>query len=374
MKTIYLSSTLKDLLAHRVAVRKALGQMQYHVRSMEDDVARDRMVVEQCLTDVGECDVYVGIFALRYGYVPEQQNPDGLSITELEYRAAEGRKPCLIFLLDPEEEANWPDRFKDEETGENESGGRIQALRRELEHRMRSYFRTPDDLAQAVMAAVHLAEADVRRRALSQELGHASSLTMGSSRIPEVLGKIARAITDEAEARVLIVSLGDGDRWWSTRLLLLAGLCMEYTSVSRFVIEGTDRRFVGSIEPRDVRRALSQAFPDVETAYRASLPAANDRAFDPIDELNVIIQRFSYELDFLGGETIVKRWIRPHAVSQWGGLERGSVELGDDPVSPRLISRIVGEPSPLVVLTRHGRVERVVDREALAVRAVLAMG
>ena len=42
-------------------------------------------------------------FGWRYdGHIPEDEhdNPDGLSVTELEYRKAkEKRIPCLIFLL-----------------------------------------------------------------------------------------------------------------------------------------------------------------------------------------------------------------------------------------------------------------------------------
>jgi Domain of unknown function (DUF4062) len=55
---------------------------------MEDHVATDERPVEKCLRDVAGCDVYVGIFAYRYGYVPKEENPEGRSITELEYRKA----------------------------------------------------------------------------------------------------------------------------------------------------------------------------------------------------------------------------------------------------------------------------------------------
>ena len=73
---------------------------------MEDYVASDQRPLEECLEDVAKADVYVGIFAHRYGYIPED-NPESLSITELEYRhAVECGKPSLIFLLD--KQAAWP--------------------------------------------------------------------------------------------------------------------------------------------------------------------------------------------------------------------------------------------------------------------------
>ena len=47
---------------------------------------------------VDEADVYVGVFAYRYGYVPEGHD---ISITEMEYnRAVELDKPRLIFFMD----------------------------------------------------------------------------------------------------------------------------------------------------------------------------------------------------------------------------------------------------------------------------------
>ena len=70
---------------------------------MEDYVAEGRLPAERCLEDVSNCDVYVGIFAWRYGFIPSGYE---FSITELEYREAIKLKiPTLIFLLD--EEAAW---------------------------------------------------------------------------------------------------------------------------------------------------------------------------------------------------------------------------------------------------------------------------
>ena len=44
---------------------------------MEDYVATDRRTVDKCLADVAGADIYVGLFAFRYGYVPppEHNNP-----------------------------------------------------------------------------------------------------------------------------------------------------------------------------------------------------------------------------------------------------------------------------------------------------------
>ena len=70
MTTIYLSSTFSDLKEYREAVYRALRQMKYDVIAMEDYVATDKRPLEKCLQDVAACDLYVGLFAWRYGYVP----------------------------------------------------------------------------------------------------------------------------------------------------------------------------------------------------------------------------------------------------------------------------------------------------------------
>jgi hypothetical protein len=78
---------------------------------MEDYVAGDQRPLDKCLADVSACEIDVGIFALRYGFVPPKDNPNQQSITELEYRkaSAEGWER-LVFLLD--ESASWPLKFR----------------------------------------------------------------------------------------------------------------------------------------------------------------------------------------------------------------------------------------------------------------------
>ncbi|WP_460915790.1 HEAT repeat domain-containing protein [Plantactinospora veratri] len=151
---VYVSATFRDLEECRAAVRLALRRLRVEDMSMESYVAEDHRPLARCLAEVNECDVYVGIFAWRYGFVPPGHDR---SITELEYRQAlAGGKPCLIFLLD--EEAPWPRRFVDR----GRDADRIERLRAELSDRhMCSTFHDPADLAAMVTAAVANVQLDV---------------------------------------------------------------------------------------------------------------------------------------------------------------------------------------------------------------------
>lgn len=156
MATIYLSSTYEDLKDYRRVVYEALRRSGHQVIAMEDYVARDQRPLEKCLQDVQSTDLYVGLFAFRYGYVPPSRhdNPNGLSITELEFRQAEQcKKPCLIFLAT--KDARPELKYVDACTGEGGKGERINALRQHLlTERMVSLFSAPHELSTLVLAAI----------------------------------------------------------------------------------------------------------------------------------------------------------------------------------------------------------------------------
>lgn len=149
-KKVYVSSTRFDLKQYREKVSLVLRGMGCEDVAMEYYVAEHRRPVAKCLADVAGCDLYVGIFAWRYGWVPEKYNPDRLSITEMEYRQAlKTGKPCLIFLLS--DEASWPLRFVDGDRS------RIEKLRAELseQHATGPHFETVDELGRLVAEAIH---------------------------------------------------------------------------------------------------------------------------------------------------------------------------------------------------------------------------
>ncbi|MGH9846880.1 MAG: DUF4062 domain-containing protein, partial [Blastocatellia bacterium] len=150
MAKIYVSSTFSDLKECRAAVYDALRALRHDVIAMEDYVVSDQRPLDKCLADVAACEIYVGIFALRYGFIPDKDNPGRKSITELEFRhAVEKGKRCLLFLLD--ENASW--QVSRIEHGDGHE--RIKAFRQELSNDYTvSFFENCDELARKVATAV----------------------------------------------------------------------------------------------------------------------------------------------------------------------------------------------------------------------------
>jgi len=153
-KRVYVSSTFQDLKEFRAKVNEALQQSGFELVAMENYPAFDERPLDKCLKDVASSDYYVGILAWRYGFVPDEGNPDRQSITELEYhRAGDEKIPRFVFLLDPE--ADWKRKFDDQVTGEGEDGARVIRFRELVEKRHgRACFTDPEELARKVLSAV----------------------------------------------------------------------------------------------------------------------------------------------------------------------------------------------------------------------------
>ena len=149
MAKIYVSSTFQDLQSHREQVGRVIHRMGHEDVALDYFVAEDQRPVEKCLADVSSCDLYVGIFAWRYGWQPKENNPSQLSVTEMEYQEAHKlQKECLIFLLD--ENVPWPKTYVDRDTAN------IENLRNTASGNHTSeLFVTVAELARKVAEALH---------------------------------------------------------------------------------------------------------------------------------------------------------------------------------------------------------------------------
>lgn len=145
---VFVSSTFQDLKEHREAVREVIRKLGAVDVSMETLGARDERPRNECVRLLSdESQLFVGIYAYRYGYLPDG---DPVSITETEYLVASERQlPRFIFLVD--ESAPWlPSHI---ERGEAEQ--RLTALKGRLRaNHICEFFRDPDDLAKRVAASL----------------------------------------------------------------------------------------------------------------------------------------------------------------------------------------------------------------------------
>jgi hypothetical protein len=99
-KTVFVSSTFRDLADHRRAVWELLEKFDLGVRGMEAFGARTEGPLETCLAEVEQSNIYVGLIGFRLGSVAETS---GKSFTQLEYeRALELGLEILICLRDEE--------------------------------------------------------------------------------------------------------------------------------------------------------------------------------------------------------------------------------------------------------------------------------
>ena len=103
--TAMISSTAVDLPEHRKKVFEACLHVGIHPIGMEHLPARDASGIRVSLEMVDQADIYIGIYAWRYGWVPDFDNPDSISITEMEFnhaldRQARGElKEILVFVM-----------------------------------------------------------------------------------------------------------------------------------------------------------------------------------------------------------------------------------------------------------------------------------
>ena len=110
-RKIFIGSTSHDLREHRLKVREVVEKLSDRFEPITMDVefgaANHPDAVRISLENLDEADIYIGIFAFRYGYIPEGENPESISITEMEFRRASERGiPRFCFLA--EDHDSWP--------------------------------------------------------------------------------------------------------------------------------------------------------------------------------------------------------------------------------------------------------------------------
>jgi len=384
---IYISSTYQDLIEHRSVVDRTLRRMGHDVIGMEQYVAEGNKPLDRCLADVRLSNLYVVMVAWRYGYIPNDQPPPGapgaLSITELEYNeAVKEKKPILAFLLDTD--TPWPtnriDAMSTEpQRGETKPGSNIARFRSMLgTNYLAGMFRTPDDVASQVAAAV--AAQGLNRFMVDRVLvqtsvsaGEMGGFGEGQALFDSAIDAIKTMVKGAGSTRAIVVDLGDGDLWWSTRLFLLSSLLDALTGVRQLVFRDATGRFCGMASPSGVLDRFSAAFPlcakflnelrqqeaslDIERETDRQLALWSVVHIPPANEPQVKVGVRSELLQRLLGERLVTRCINVDAQ----GLTMAQVQqIVESPLADVPDDRLLGDES------EADHVLQVVDRDSFA--------
>jgi hypothetical protein len=145
---VFISSTYKDLIDYRAAAIRAVEGTNYQASKMEVFGARPDEPLDACLKEVEESELFIGIYALRYGFIPEGAD---ISITEMEYvHAQKLGRTIYCFILD-EENHPWLKKWIEGEPGKS----KLEDFKKQIQKvHVCDYFTTPDDLRAKVSNAL----------------------------------------------------------------------------------------------------------------------------------------------------------------------------------------------------------------------------
>lgn len=167
MRKVFISSVITDFEEYRKAARRAVEIMGDRPVMSEDFGARPYSPEKVCRTEVETSDVYIVILGENYGYM----TPEGISVTQSEYRAANNSgKPVLAFIKHCEMEAKQA-KF-------------LQEVEKYQEGLFRATFTSPEELKDEIIKSLRLLDQfqnavneDVFKENLQQHLSSFSNYT-----------------------------------------------------------------------------------------------------------------------------------------------------------------------------------------------------
>jgi hypothetical protein len=187
VKTVFLSSTAKDLKDYREAAAAAIEGLGYKCEKMEVFGASSAPTAELCSQRVKSSDLYVGVLAYAYGSIPEGETR---SYTEIEFDAATAEGiDCLLFIADAKKKFSWdPDEVDPGDLARQRS-----FKERASKGRPAAFFGTPDELAKCVVQAIHHWE---REKAPARSESKGSSVSPAVESFRKDFEKVQEGIRD----------------------------------------------------------------------------------------------------------------------------------------------------------------------------------
>src|SRR3954471_22546834 len=263
-RAIMVSSTFTDLEAHRREVIDAIHRFGFHANVMEYSGARsDADVIDTSLRMVRESVAYLCVIGHKYGQTPvdPDRNPDGLSITELEFNEARrlGR-PILLFLMGDDHPVTKGDIEPDRKKQRKLEAFRTQAKRIDPgkpAERVYEYFASKDEFAKKAAIAVGL-----------QAIQFAGGSDLPDRAIRDAITRFID-VKPEANQAELTDAIGRFEAGYRALEQQLAAIPV------------SDNR-VPSLKA-DAEAALAEGDLDkARAAYREAAEAARDKATEPV--------------------------------------------------------------------------------------------
>ncbi|MBC8032160.1 MAG: DUF4062 domain-containing protein [Pyrinomonadaceae bacterium] len=150
---VFLSSTYVDLRDYRNKAAEAIERLDQQVGRMEVFGARPDEPQAASLGEIDTCDIFVGIYAHRYGYKPPGSD---ISITQAEFRYAQSLgKSSFCFVVNDDQP--WSPQMIEDEPGKSS----LRAFKTEIGTGLvTEKFTTPDDLALKIATSLgrHIAQ------------------------------------------------------------------------------------------------------------------------------------------------------------------------------------------------------------------------
>jgi CheY-like chemotaxis protein len=203
---------------------------------MEVFGARPSEATVACLEEILDSDALVGIYAHRYGYVPQEHSS---SITEQEFAYAQEKgKPTFCFVVD--EEYPWPPKYVETEPGRTRLREFLQRLRSKV---VTDTFTTPEDLAFKVASSLgrFLLYRKVKEELERLPARESVSTEIGRSQVARRAARIQSIIRG---ANVLLVNDIPAEMSHVVEILRDLGLNVEVESSSKAALSAlTNRAF-----------------------------------------------------------------------------------------------------------------------------------
>jgi tetratricopeptide (TPR) repeat protein len=203
-----ISSTALDLPRHRELAHKACLEAGVFPIGMEQLPARDATGIAASFEMVDQADVYIGVYAFRYGWVPDGRD---VSITEMEFdraaaRKAEGKLSEILVFTAHEKHAFTADDIEASEVAQEKLG---KFKTRAADGRVRKEFKSAEELHRLVLQALNDFKSR-QQRAVEAET-HARP---AQTSIPNNLPRLQPFFGRETELAQIREALDPDNRTW----------------------------------------------------------------------------------------------------------------------------------------------------------------